>query len=241
MKPSSERTVQLVESVVINPDVRHLVFECVREHCFDFTPGQHLCLGTTLDGEHVERYYSIASAPAGDNRFEVCVKASATGGGFGQHLATMQPGDQLDCKGPSGSFRLKQPLRDAVFVACGTGLAPLRAMLHSLIGREDRSGGAQLTLILGTRQPNWRYYYDEFEEIAARTPSFRFLPTISRPAEGWSGRTGYAQAHLEEALGGRTGGVDVYLCGHSAMVKGIRQTLEQSGFDIDAIVYEKYG
>jgi NAD(P)H-flavin reductase len=153
----------------------------------------------------------------------------------------MHPGDQLDCKGPSGSFRLKQPLRDAVFVAGGTGLAPLRAMLHHLIGGEDRSDGAELTLILGTRQPDWRYYHDEFAELASRSSKFRFWPTISRPAEGWKGRTGYAQAHLQEALAGRTSGVDVYLCGHSAMVKEIRQSLEQSGFDIDSIVYEKYG
>jgi NAD(P)H-flavin reductase len=153
----------------------------------------------------------------------------------------MKPGDQLDCKGPSGSFQLKHPLRDAVFVACGTGLAPLRAMLHYLIGREDRSGGAQLTMIHGTRHPDWRYYYDEFEGFAARAPNFRFLPTISGSAEGWNGRVGYAQTHLQEVLAGRTDGVDVYLCGHSAMVKDVRQTLEQAGFDIDAIVYEKYG
>ncbi|MEX2300797.1 MAG: FAD-dependent oxidoreductase [Bryobacterales bacterium] len=241
MKPPSVRTVQLVESVVINHEVRHLIFESVRESSFDFTPGQHLCLGTTLNGERIERYYSIASAPAGDNRFEVCVKASPAGGGFGQRLATMKPGDQLDCMGPSGGFRLKEPVRDAVFVAGGTGLAPLRAMLHHLIAREDRSGGAQLTLILGTRQPDWRYYYDEFTELAARAPNFRFWPTISRPTEGWTGRTGYAQPHLEEALAGRAGEVDVYLCGHSAMVRQIRESLEQTGFDIGSIVYEKYG
>lgn len=238
---SSKRTVKLVESVIVNPEVRHLVFEAAGEAPFDFTPGQHLCLGTPLNGETVERYYSIACAPGGDRRFEVCVKASPTARGFGQHLAAMKPGDKLLCKGPSGTFRLKQPVRDAVFVACGTGLAPLRSMLHYLIGGEDRSGGAQLTLILGTRQPDWHHYYDELEGLAQRSPNFRFWPTISRPADGWTGRTGYAQAHLEEALNGRTTGVDVYLCGHSAMVKEIRASLEQNGFDIDSIVYEKYG
>lgn len=238
---SPERTVRLVESVIVNPEVRHMVFESAGGPSFDFRPGQHLSLGTTLNGEKVERYYSIACAPCGDNRFEVCVKASPTSGGFGQHLAAMKPGDELLCKGPSGSFRLKEPVRDTVFVAAGTGLAPLRSMLQYLIGREDRSGGAQLTLILGTRQPDWRHYYDELEGLANRSPNFRFWPTVSRPAKGWAGRTGYAQSHLQEALDGRTSGVDVYLCGHSAMVKEIRASLEQAGFDIDSIVYEKYG
>lgn len=242
MKPSPPRTVQLVESVIVNPEVRHLVFEAVGEQRLDFTPGQHLCLSTTLNGERVERYYSIASAPAGDNRFEVCVKVSQQGGGLGQHLAAMKPGDQLGCRGPSGTFCLREPARDAIFVAAGTGLAPLRAMLRHLLGGEqDRSRGVQLTMILGTRRADWSYYYDEFNDFAQRSPNFRFWPTLSRPANGWNGRTGYSQSHLEEALAGRTGGVDVYLCGHAEMVKQSRHSLEQAGFDIASVIYEKYG
>jgi ferredoxin-NADP reductase len=242
MKSSPPRTVRLVESVVVNSEVRHLVFEAAGESRLDFTPGQHVCLSASVNGEPVERYYSIASAPAGDNRFEVCVKASAQGGGFGQHLAEMKPGDQLGCEGPAGTFQLRAPVRDTVFVACGTGLAPLRAMLRHLIaGEHDRSGGAQLTLILGTRRPDWRYYYDEFSDLARSAPNFRFWPTVSRAADGWSGRTGYCQTHLPEALAGRTTGVDVYLCGHAAMVKEIRHSLAETGFDIGSVIYEKYG
>jgi CDP-4-dehydro-6-deoxyglucose reductase, E3 len=241
MKSFPERTVRLVESVTVNPEVRHLVFEFAGERRLHHTPGQHLCLSATLNGERVERYYSIASAPAGDNRFEVCVKVAGQGGAFGEHLVQLRPGDELGFKGPAGSFQLRKPTRDAVFVASGTGLAPLRAMVHHLIGGEqDRSGGSQLTLILGTRRPDWRFYYDEFSDLARRLPNFRFWPTVSRSCDGWNGRTGYSQTHLHEALAGRTSDVDVYLCGHAAMVEEIRCTLEHSGFDIDAIVYEKY-
>ena len=242
MQSSPWRSVRLIESVTVNPEVRHLLFEVVGQDRLDFTPGQHLCLSATLDGERVERYYSIASAPAGNNRLEVCAKVSAQGAGFGQHLAGLKPGDQLGCKGPAGTLRLREPVRDAVFVACGTGLAPLRAMVRHLIaGEQDRSRGAQLTLIHGTRLPDWRYYDDEFEALAKRSPNFRFWPTVSRPADGWSGRTGYAQAHLLEALAGGTDGVDVYLCGHTAMVNEIRYSLERAGFDIGSVVHEKYG
>ncbi len=242
MKPSPERTVRLVESVAVNSDVRHLVFEVVEGSRLDYLPGQHLCLSATLDGEPVERFYSIASAPGGDNRFELCVNVAAQGGAFATHLARLEPGDRLGCKGPGGSFQLREPVRDAVFVAAGTGLAPLRAMLRHLIcGECDRSAGAQLTMILGTRQPDWQYYYEEFRDLARRAPNFRFWPTVSQPCGGWHGRTGYSQAHLREALAGRTSGVDVYLCGHAAMVSDIRHSLERSGFDIDSIIYEKYG
>jgi NAD(P)H-flavin reductase len=96
-------------------------------------------------------------------------------------------------------------------------------------------------MILGTRQPDWRYYYDEFNAFARRVPNFRFWPTVSGPANAWEGRTGYSQAHLQEALAGRTSGVDVYVCGHNAMIKEVHHSLEQAGFDIDAVIYEKYG
>jgi ferredoxin-NADP reductase len=241
MKPTLERTVRLVQSVVVNPEVRHLVFEDVAGRQLDFTPGQHICLSATLNGERAERYYSIASGPGAGYCFEVCAKVSPQCGGFGQHLAELKPGEHVSCRGPAGTFRLKEPVRDTVFVASGTGLAPLRAMLHHLIaGEQDRSRGAQLTLILGTRRPDWLYYYDEFSELARRTPNFRFWPTISRPENGWSGRVGYSQAHLQEALAGRANGVDVYLCGHRAMVQEIRGSLHGSGFDIDAVIYEQY-
>ena len=79
MTTSPQRTVQLVESVVINPEVRHLVFEAEPARApFNFLPGQHLCLGAELHGRCLERFYSIASAPDGSNRFEVCVKALRT-------------------------------------------------------------------------------------------------------------------------------------------------------------------
>jgi NAD(P)H-flavin reductase len=154
----------------------------------------------------------------------------------------MKDGDRLACRGPGGTFRLKEPVRDTIFVAAGTGLAPLRAMIRHLIAGEcDRSGGAQLTMILGTRRPDWLYYYEEFSGFARRAPNFRFWPTVSRPENGWDGRTGYSQAHLQEALAGRTRGVDVYLCGHSAMIREIRDSLERTGFDSNAVVYEQYG
>jgi hypothetical protein len=50
MRSFPERTVRLVESVTVNPEVRHLVFEIVGERGLDHAPGQYLCLSATFNG-----------------------------------------------------------------------------------------------------------------------------------------------------------------------------------------------
>jgi NAD(P)H-flavin reductase len=70
-------------------------------------------------------------------------------------------------------------------------------------------------------------------------PNFKFWPTLSRPADAWTGRSGHLQAHLDEALEGRTD-VQVYICGLKAMVDDVRRILKAKGFERRCVIYEKY-
>lgn len=238
----SSRPVRLKRIGAPTPDTRHLVLESADEQPFDFEPGQHVCLSTTLDGQEVDRYYSIASAPSGSGIFELCVKPVGDGSPFGDHLAHIEPGDMFECKGPGGSFRLANPVRDAVFLASGTGITPIRAMLlHLLAGEDDPNTRARFTLLYGARTPEGLYFRDEFEDLARRRENFRFWPTISGPEKQWSGLRGRVQDHLQEALGNQRQGLDFYLCGPKAMVHDVRALLAASGFDEQAVHYEKYG
>jgi CDP-4-dehydro-6-deoxyglucose reductase len=65
------------------------------------------------------------------------------------------------------------------------------------------------------------------------------MPTLSRPTESWTGRSGHVQAHLQEAIGERRD-VDVFLCGLKLMVDDVRNTLKEMGFDRKQILFEKY-
>ena len=75
--------------------------------------------------------------------------------------------------------------------------------------------------------------------MTRRFPHFRFMPTLSRPPESWTGRTGHVQAHLAEAIGDRRD-VDVFLCGLKLMVDDVRNILKEMGFDRKQILFEKY-
>ncbi len=241
MSTQQARRARLIESAALAPDARHFVFEASDGQAFDFEPGQYVCLRKSLGEETFRRYYSIGSAPEGDGRFELCIRPVPDGSVFGSYLENMRPGDELECTGPGGRFRLAEPVRDSFFLAAGTGIAPLRSMLrHLLAGDTDRSGGRAITLLFGARGQDWLYYREEFEELERRRPNFRFQPTLSRAGDDWRGRRGYVQTHLDEVIDGRALGTDAYLCGPKAMVADVRTDLAQRGFDERAVLYEKW-
>ncbi|QOY86016.1 ferredoxin--NADP reductase [Paludibaculum fermentans] len=225
---------RLVESVEIAPEVRHFTFAVDLLETLDFTPGQFVSFSRDVLGKSITRAYSIASAPSG-NRFELCLNR-VQDGRLSPWLFEMKPDDTIEMSGPLGYFVPKAPLRDAVFVATGTGVAPFRSFLR---WPPVFAASTSLALLFGTRSEEGILYRREFEELTANRPGFRYLPTLTRPGTGWAGRAGRVQAHLDEALGGRND-IDVYVCGLKAMVDDVRTLLKSKGFDRKQIIVEKY-
>lgn len=225
---------RLIEFREIAPEVRHFVFELPEVTEFSFQPGQFVSMSGVFDGRKITRAYSIASPPGG-NRFDLCLNR-VPGGAFSPHLFDLRPGDEVETKGPVGLFVPRNPFRDSIFVATGTGIAPFRSM--AMTPRVVESG-AKVTLLFGARYDYGLLYHNEWKELEQARPGFRYIPTITRPEVSWDGRTGWVQQHLEEALGGRSD-VDVYICGLKAMVDAIREILKAKGFDKKQIIFEKY-
>ncbi len=225
---------KLLESREIAPEVRHFVFEAPEVERLHFRPGQFVSFKETLGGKQITRAYSIASLPA-ENRFELCLNLVHEGL-FSPHLFTMKPGDSVEMTDPLGFFVVRNPAKEAVFVATGTGIAPFRSMVPDYLGHQETK---QLTMIFGVRHERTIYYRDEFEELAKKHPNFHFWPTLSRPEPGWTGRTGHVQMHLIEAIGDRRD-LDIYICGLKTMVDDVRAILKGLGFDRKQIIFEKY-
>jgi CDP-4-dehydro-6-deoxyglucose reductase len=225
---------KLIESMEIAPEVRHLVFEVPEVEKFTFVPGQFVSMNEVINGKKITRAYSLASAPSETNRFELCLNLVHEGL-LSPRLFVMQPGETVDIRPPLGMFVLRNPPRDSVFIATGTGIAPFRSILRA----ELNAASQAFTLVFGVRYESHLMYRAEFEEMAREFPHFRFLPTLSRPDESWTGRTGHVQAHLQEAIGERRD-VDVFLCGLKLMVDDVRNILKEMGFDRKQILFEKY-
>lgn len=230
---------RLVEFVDIAPAVRHFTFETVGESGdtpappLEFMPGQFVSLHEKIDGKEITRAYSIASEPSG-NRFVLCLNR-VEDGRFSPYLFDLPVGGVLHMLPPLGTFTLRQPPRDALLIATGTGIAPFRSMLRAYLP----AGSPSFTLLFGARSESTLLYGEELDAMARHNVHFRFMPTLTQPSPSWTGRTGRVQLHLAEALSGRTD-IDVYLCGMHAMVDSMRDQLKQLGFDRKQIRYEKY-
>jgi NAD(P)H-flavin reductase len=225
---------RLIESRIISPEVRHFVFEVPGQEYLTFQPGQFLSFTADFDGKNITRAYSIASPPH-QNRFELCLNRVEEGR-FSPYLFRMEPGDEVEMKGPYGTFVFRQPIRDTILVATGTGIAPFRSMLMAELAHNSAH---QFHLVLGVRHEHAILYREEFEELTRLHPNFHFHPTLTRPGPAWTGSHGRVQLHVLKALGDRRD-IDVYICGMKEMVDEVRALLKEAGLERKQIIVEKY-
>ncbi len=225
---------RLVESHAIAPEVKHFTFDVPEVEQLPYLPGQFVSFSKEFGEKKITRAYSTASEPNG-NRFELCLNR-VQDGLFSPWLFEIPPGETVEMKGPLGYFTWKYPVGNSILVATGTGIAPFRGMLRSYLA----SGGEhKVTLIFGVRYKESLLYAEEFEDMQRKHSHFRFWPTLSRPGEDWTGRTGHVQSHVLDALE-ENRDVDVYICGLKLMVDDLRQRLKDAGLDRKRIVFEKY-
>lgn len=201
---------------------------------FQYDSGQFVLLHHEVEGKPFRLPYSIA-CPAQPGTIELCVRGMEEGplAGF---PCGLEVGTQAAFEGPFGLFVPRHPERDALFVAHGTGIGPIRSIVQDLL---RRNAEARLTLLVGARDEDSILYRDEWEQVQRSTPRFRFLPTLSQPSPSWSGRRGYVQQHLPEFFAQRD--LAVYICGSPAMVDDVRSQFTAAGFDGHQLIYERYG
>ena len=202
-------------------------FDLRADGAVDFTPGQVAVL--RVEGEE-PAYFAFAAAP-GDRDLEVLVKQKA---GASAVIYNKCVGDQIELVGIAGhGFNLDTMKgRDLVFVAMGTGVAPLRSALRHVLKRKDEFG--QLVVLYGARTPEDFCYRDETEDWSAHGVELRQV--ISRPdGHDWSGPTGYVQSLLDNVLPDLSSPVAL-ICGSREMIEQTRERLGKMGFKPDEIL-----
>lgn len=226
-------TARLLADSPLAPLVRHLTFEVDGPEGFHWLPGQYVELFSP--SVPAERFpYSVASAqqPSDPGRFELAVRSE----GSGRLVDGLQVGDSISVSAPRGSFVRRGSLsRPAVFVAVGTGVAPVRAMIQGALAE---ASNAQLVLLFGCRSEQDLLWATELRELTS-DPRFLFLPTLSQPSATWSGKRGYVQEHMDE-LRGLVPEADFFVCGSKTMIREAEQRLRELGVSPDRLRVEGY-
>ncbi|MDY7065772.1 CDP-6-deoxy-L-threo-D-glycero-4-hexulose-3-dehydrase reductase [Pseudomonas extremaustralis] len=204
---------------------------------FDYFPGQYVQV-LLKDGSR--RSYSMATRSARDNQLELHIR-HMPGGVFSGHVFNaLQPKAILRMEGPFGSFYLRDSERPMVFLASGTGFAPIQALLEQLRESDNRR---PVYLYWGGRRREDLYRHEQLLAWEAQLPWLRYTPVLSdpTPACDWQGATGFVHRQVLSDFQSLKG-FEVYACGAPIVVDSARRDyvelrqLEAADFYADAFV-----
>lgn len=230
-------TLPIREVAPATPRARIVRFD-LNGNAFDFAAGQAVRVG--VPGGDRRRPYSIASAPedARQSRsLELLVGVDADGRA-GDHLP-LEAGTAIEMEGPLGSFTFPDhpSERRFVFVAGGTGIAPLRAMIRQALFGPLRL--RYVGLLYSARTPDEFAYEAEFRDLADRGV-IELRQTVTRAGEAdWAGGRGRIdRAALAELVHGPD--TLCFVCGPIAMVDDIPRLLTDLGVPREKIRIEEW-
>jgi glycine betaine catabolism B len=204
---------------------------------FAFAAGQAVMVG--LHGSPLRKPYSIASAPWEVSRTGVMQLLLQVDdiGALDPHLELAAPGTPLDIEGPFGTFGLPDHVVEPLlFVAGGTGIAPLRSMLMEHVARP---GSSPVAVVYSARSADELAFRTELDALlhAGRVRSFF---TVTRDtASAWDGRRGRINEELlRMALPSPQ--ARCLICGPQQLVTDVRGSLLALGIAEEKILTEHY-
>ena len=203
---------------------------------FDYAPGQAVSIAN--HGEERRKPYSLAAAPEDARRdgwLELLIGVNADGLPAA-HLA-LEAGQLIDVDGPLGAFVFPQaPVeRRFVFIAGGTGIAPLRAMMRRALHLPHRNIG----LFYSVRTPD-EFAYEEELRALANAGEIELRQTVTRATDtDWSGPRGRLNRDaLEELV--HDPETLCFICGPPALVDEMPKILADLGIPPQRIKIEEW-
>ena len=136
--------------------------------------------------------------------------------------------DLMRFTGSKGSFFVRQNVKPLLFLCTGTGFAPVKAMVESLLLLKD---ARQIYIYWGNRNSS-DFYSDLPQQWQAENAHIKFAAVLSKPNESWAGAIGYIQniafSQLENIHK-----FDIYACGSQLMINDTKQRLKNLNFDMN--------
>jgi len=204
---------------------------------FEFKAGQFVLIYRDIDGKEVNRAFSIASKPSQKN-IELLIRKYEQGK-VSPYLFELKEGGKLKIRGPFGVFNVKEPLeKEVVFVACGTGIAPLRSMMHEIM---ENFPETKVTLIFGFRYEKDFFFREEIRELEKNNENFKLHLCSTKPGEDWEYFKGRVTEHLPGIIGSDKN-KHFYICGPNQMINDtLNMLVKDIGFEKEKVIIERWG
>ena len=217
-------------------DLRGIHLQLIEPQRIEFKAGQYVDL--LVPGTNEWRSYSMANPPSRRSEVEIMVKLMP-GGLFSSYVdQQLKPGARLTLQGPYGNFYLRNTQHEAIFIAGGSGMAPILSLLRDMTEHKDSRA---VTYFYGARTLQDLFLLDELQGFEQRLPNFRFVPALSEPTvyDVWLGETGLI-TDVVNRLVPRGSDKQGYMCGPTAMIDAAIVMLQKLGVEEKEIFYDKF-
>ena len=199
---------------------------------FAFRPGQFMTYALDIDGETVNRCYTLSSAPTRPDRISLTVKA-VPGGPVSNWLhANLTPGRRLSALGPMGDFHwTPQTGAKQLFLSAGSGITPLMSMTRAAV---DLGTEADIAFVHSARSPADLIFRDELALMARQAPGLKVthICEADAPGEPWGGYRGRLDLARLELIAPDFREREVRCCGPAPYMAAVRDLLQAAGFDM---------
>ncbi len=203
--------------------------------------------------EPVTRAYSMANYPEEKGIIMLNVRIATPPpakkdrippGKMSSYIFNLKPGDKVTVLGPYGEFFARDTEREMVFIGGGAGMAPMRSHIFDQLRRIRTK--RKITFWYGARSLREAFYIEDFNQLQAENPNFRWYLALSEPLpqDNWNGYTGFIhQVLYDNYLKDHPAPEDCeyYLCGPPLMISAVRKMLYSLGVEEEDILFDDFG
>lgn len=227
----------------VTHDIKEVFFALEDE--INFKAGQYVQLVVPPYGEIKEetmRAYSMCSCPSTKDGVELLIRLVPNGIVTTYAHKILKEGDEVRLLGPFGDFYLREGDSDIIFIAGGSGMAPIKSIILDM---KEKGIKRNAYYFFGARTKKDLFYLEEMEELEREMENFHFIPALSEPLpeDNWTGEVGLitdvVDRHLSEQ--GEVSDREAYLCGSPGMINACIGVLTKHKIPEEKIFYDKFG
>ena len=238
---AQEYTARVYSKKLLTRDIVELRLQLLSPTSISFHPGQYILMKTPqIEGRRgVMRPFSIASSNAGRSIIDFNIRLNPEGICTRWIFDELQDGQEVRFAGPRGVFYIKNTERPMLFVAGGSGMAPVRSILQTM---RDHRIERKAVFVFGALTQSDLFYGDEMRLLQTELRDFQFIPALSsEPLQSdWAGKRGLVTEVIAKLPLKDYSEYEAYLCGKPAMIEGCVPILNNMGIPNERIYFDLF-